>query len=94
MPNDFQSITPIRRTRLPHVCQWCAHMIIMHSAACRVSGRIEGSMCTFYVHEDCGTAWQRDPCNDDLGCPFDHWRGMTCAETEEARWKAREQEKV
>lgn len=86
MPGDFQHVTQVPKTRAPHQCQWCGTLIALGTEATKVSGHGEGDFYRFYIHPDCATAWERDPCTleDEEGCPYRHRRGMTCFETTDA----------
>ena len=81
--SDFQTSTPIKTLRKPRQCYWCHERVPPGCSAVKVAGVWDGVFSALYVHPECETAWDDDPCTlDGEACPYAHRRGKTCGENE------------
>ena len=79
----FQVTTIIYKTRVVHDCYWCAQPVAPGSkATMKTRGERYSVLSHLYLHDDCASASDRDPCTiEEEFCPYVHRRGLTCAET-------------
>jgi len=73
--SDFGDMT--RRTcRLIHKCEWCGEQIERGARAWYYAGRWQGEWQSWYMHDECYTAYQQSNDGYDEGFyPFENERG-------------------